>query len=298
MWHKLILVFGVFFCPLVMADEVCDKNASAAKYSGMVAGFGEGADYQEAKINAIADAISVFGIAITSQGETMESNESAQWNGSVKSEISALVKGAQVLSDCPQTVKHAIWIGIKKTTIAGLIEHHSNDRVHWAKTALSTLKAEHSQKVRRDLKVAFEKINEEEKNDLDAWMIIGRPVELFTKISDSHKTEISKLLDATPKERKVINIIASDVIAERTISILKQKLSMDGYIVDKKSNESVSWTCNLNRGEQVGRSLRFNATCILNGLSDFEPVVIDSISTADNLENTAIRLIAGKLMAH
>ena len=296
------LITGSWIC----CAEECVKGFRKSEMSGMLIGVGEGKSYVDAKNAAMADAISVLGTKILAKSSTIESGSGSTniyTDQTIESETDALVKGAKVLSDCQEGDTHKLTIGINKSLIASLIEAHGEQRTEWISAAITALESNPTSAMIRHYRDGYLKIQNEEKDDLDSWLVLGRPKELFKEVpADLRRTLEQKINAHSQPKVKNISIRATDEIAKQTLAVVMSHLAADGIEAinsESKSAKTAIWQCNLVKGMAVGQAVRFIATCSLTQAGfDFPPISVQGISVDSNIQDQAVRLVSQQLLAH
>ena len=286
--------------------ETCVKGVQ--DFLGYVAGYGQGGTYQDAKQQAMSDAISFFGVQITSSGqlseETSDGNSSTYLSSNIETRIDALVKGAVVLSTCEENEKFKLIVGLKKSTIISLLESSCKQRTDWVQMALKTLKTQKGQptdSLVSQYKRSFQKALSDEKTDIEAWLLLQRPREFFPMIPEAMKQEFSNLTEKHPTKEQRYSIVARDKFAEKTLSMVVNKLNQNGIPLASKqqgddNTTEIGWTCSIHQGSAIGNIVRFQGRCELSESTlGITPVEIDGISNQEDLENTVVRLVDEKL---
>lgn len=285
----------------VLCEEMCIREISPAHKQEMLIGYGEGENYADGKMAAIADAISVLGTKVTAKAGMVESsdpgNPQAIWT--IESESEAVVKGAKVLSHCQEN-KTKIIVGIPKTTIFKLIDQRSLERMAWI-DSISTGPKILTQKEIRANKTLLENHQSTEKNDLDTWIVLGRPSVTFKSMPPDRINVLAAMLKGTsPTSGDKIIVSAKGTLAQKTLPLLINRLTSEGISAESTDSDSaVKWECVQTLGSLIGSVQRFQAHCILQEYTgNFDPITVNGMSPVGAAEDTAADMISKELLAH
>ncbi len=309
---KLILCSMFFLLSLedssALEKNECTKNVKAS--SNLITGFGEGSTFQDAKAQALADAISFFGVSIESEQITDDvgSPEGPYSTISIKTRVSTLVKGGEILTQCVKDGTFQVVVGLKKSVIAAILEENAKRRTKWLESHIEILKrnADGLKGVEiSKLKRTLEQLGVDDKTDVEAWILIGRPRQFYQSIPETLHRDFSLTLEKLSKSQKdesPMTISATDPIAEKTVPMLVGKLAQIGLsAVAAKNNTKADalWSCSLMKAMSIGESQRFSVRCSLSTEKiEFEPVFSEDIAAVTQVEETAVAKVSEKLMAH
>jgi len=269
---------------------MAECTAKQQQYPAYITGHGEGTSYEEAKSAALVDAAGFFGVRLDSTAEVAEDgngSDAVYLSGSIKTKVDKIVKGAEVLSQCQENATTTIIIGLKKTTIRALLDQQAEHRLTWISNNIAA-------KNMSAIRAAAKQLFEDEKTDLEAWILLQQPTTAFKAIPDPIKQKMLVLQPSTQRYQ----IKADGVIAEKSLSTVLNKLRERGIEVSTEVSGSIllTWACNIDQGAAMGSSIRFAAECSLSGAdTGIEPMSVSGIASTGDMESTAARLISNKL---
>jgi hypothetical protein len=264
--------------------------------SSRLTGTAEAASYEEAKALAIADALSFLGIKIKSTIQIKSDNNGSNMSQDVLTEVSAVAQGFEVLSRCSKPPMYEVIVGVSKTLLFRLLEARATARNVWLQETLQLIDAKNPAKITsdRDLKSFLA----EEKDDLESWMILGKNKASFKEMP---RSDVSRLQQSVKSSLKAISIKAGDdTVANKTLHALVSKLRSLGLkaTMVKTASDGVevsTWNCVTTRGLPMGRAIRFQTECSLELDIGPNAIQVSGISTEENIEDQAIRLIIDRI---
>lgn len=264
--------------------------------SSRLTGTGEASSYEEAKALAIADALSILGVKIKSTVQIKSDNNGSSMNQDVRTEVAAVAQGFEVISHCSKPPMHEVMVGVSKTLLSRLLEARATARNVWLQETLQLIDAKIPAKLRTEKEL--KSFLAEEKDDLDDWLILGR---LKAGFKEMPRSDVTRLQQSLKSSLKAISIRAGDdVVANKTLHALVSKLKNLGLVasIAKTVSDGIevsTWNCVTTRGIPMGRAIRFQTECSLELDGGPDPIQVSGISTDENIEDQAIRLILERI---
>jgi hypothetical protein len=303
MWKiAVILGLNVFFCSSVFGDsESCSRESQRIKESDSLVGYGSGNDYESAKSAALADAISFMGVKINASGTVLDAGqklgpESVQ---TISTESEMIVKGAKILTVCKDDNTKVV-VAIPKALIATLIEQKCLQRLDWIKRTNASLAKNTSPKALKAIRQRHRDILQQENDDLESWIVLGRSPDSFKKIHGKDLHDLSDALAShSDSPMKTLRIFVAGPLARDTLSALQSYLKGEGIKAVKASvraPDTAIWTCAMTKGTPMGQMSLFVARCDLTQSDvDIPGIKITGIAPEESMNETAVRLLSDEL---
>jgi hypothetical protein len=250
----------------------CDPVAAKTSHSGHVIGFGEGSSYEEAKSNALADALQVFGVEISSKLTVTQTSDQVDVLGQNQITAGHEAKGTEVLEFCSvdgNTSKMVV--GIKKSLLRSLLLERASARTkHASSNGLTNY----------DIKI----LKEAERKDREYWLILGLSLADFPQV----------IFKDSEKLKGPFMVKADNDLSNQTLPLLLARLKQDGVAVSSTGTE-LTWYCQTNVGLAIGTVVRFEARCILD--ENILPLIeVNGMARVGLEQQRAVQLIGNKLL--
>lgn len=286
-------LFLILLIPIdVSAETRCDLGVFRKK-PGHIIGFGGGDSHKEAKIQAIGDAMSFFGIKIKVESNLYHDNSEAVSEQKVSSKTEAFAKAVEVLYSCKDDGGQHVIVGIEKKKLVHLIKKGATER----QEELNEMSLELQRRLPdRDVYRLSGRLKEvilTEKREKEMWILLEQGSSAFPKLNSDLLTIVRVKLKEKLDQIPPIEVSSNGPISARTLSDLITCLNRLGYKAKGASKPGATvWTCDIEEGMKTNNYVRFSVNCHLNGVNfRFDPVRIESMATISNIEDTGAAFI-------
>jgi hypothetical protein len=267
-----LFLFCNFGASNIEASENCNLVRSKKIFPGYITGLGEGTSYSDAKIDALADLLKIFGTDISAKTTVTESLQGGSLHSEHVSSLSQESVGAEVLETCEAAgSNYRIIMGVRKSLLSDLLDSRARARVSMAKNADMT---------KYQIKLA----QKAEAKDRESWLVLGLPLKDFPTAT----------FQAPKKTSGPFSIKVDDDIARVTLPLLLLRLDREGIEISPSGDE-VSWSCLVASGTAVGDVIRFEVNCIV-GQDLLPQITAKGMARPSEKDQQAVRLVSKKLM--
>jgi hypothetical protein len=265
------VTLAIFFClfifvPLEAKASNCMSGPLKGRFFDYVVGKGDGDNYMRAKEHALSELGTQLGGQITISSLTIETLHDVKSDNTIRSNASIKGTGIEELEECALSDKITrVVMGIKKSRVRDVLRSRAGHRQEILRGPLSAVK--------------ISKIRGDHQRDRESWISLG-----FIEAEYPNLTIAKSPVGPIP-----VLLKAADDIAARTLHVLANTLSDDGYVVGDEGPKFI-WGCQITKGIVIREFRAFEARCVLSG-GLLPAVYVKGVAADSNVEDLAVRLI-------